>query len=426
MAGLFASARLSILVLVALAIVSCILSALALFAGHKEGFMETYDIVRINMTGFGQNIVPPTGNGQQDDGDTNILEDVWDRISDDARDTINDITGNIADEVADRLGISEWYSMHIMTVCEGSFTPNATAPDIGLNVSACRETAPKEKFNLTDMLDRELELGPLNLNLADLNWPPEIQDKLDLINALLLAIFILFVLTVGFTGLNVLFGVASFLSPESRLLLLINVTLAGLGMVTSVIAAVVVTVAVTKGLDELNKAAEDAGIRGERGDGFFAFVWVVAGLMLGAAFAWVVQLLAATFTDMVKSFVGDVLMPPISIILPLNRNIEEKFAVLKAGPNYNASTGYTTLHIAQDDGAVVLAYGLFIYQLVSFVMVGVALYGLAHLYQLVSHDPIIKHTKKCKYCRQRINAKAVRCVNCTSWLDGREDQPRQS
>jgi large conductance mechanosensitive channel len=61
---------------------------------------------------------------------------------------------------------------------------------------------------------------------------------------------------------------------------------------------------------------------------------------------------------MVKSFVGDILMPPISIILPLNRNIEEKFAVLKPGPNHNASTGYTTLHIAQDDGAVVLAYGV--------------------------------------------------------------------
>jgi large conductance mechanosensitive channel len=47
----------------------------------------------------------------------------------------------------------------------------------------------------------------------------------------------------------------------------------------------------------------------------------------------------------------------------------------------------------------------FIYQVVSFVMVGFALYALAHLYQLLSTDPIIKHTKKCKYCKQRINEK---------------------
>lgn len=51
-------------------------------------------------------------------------------------------------------------------------------------------------------------------------------------------------------------------------------------------------------------------------------------------------------------------MPPISIILPLKRNIEEKFAVLRTGNNYNATTGYNTLRQAQDDGAVVMAYGL--------------------------------------------------------------------
>jgi hypothetical protein len=47
----------------------------------------------------------------------------------------------------------------------------------------------------------------------------------------------------------------------------------------------------------------------------------------------------------------------------------------------------------------------FIYQIVSFFMIGLALYGLAHLYTLMSSDPIIKYTKKCKYCKQRINEK---------------------
>lgn len=68
--------------------------------------------------------------------------------------------------------------------------------------------------------------------------------------------------------------------------------------------------------------------------------------------------LASVFTDLVKSFVGDILMPPLSVILPLNKNIEQKFAVLRVGDgNFNASTGYNTLHQAQEDGAVVMAYG---------------------------------------------------------------------
>lgn len=43
--------------------------------------------------------------------------------------------------------------------------------------------------------------------------------------------------------------------------------------------------------------------------------------------------------------------------------------------------------------------------MISFLILGIALYGLAHLWQLASSEPIIKHTKKCKYCRQRINEK---------------------
>lgn len=53
--------------------------------------------------------------------------------------------------------------------------------------------------------------------------------------------------------------------------------------------------------------------------------------------------------------------------------------------------------------------------------IGLALYGLAGMYQWLSHDPIIKHTVKCRYCRKRVNEKAKRCINCTSWLDGREE-----
>lgn len=67
--------------------------------------------------------------------------------------------------------------------------------------------------------------------------------------------------------------------------------------------------------------------------------------------------IASIFTDLVKSFVGDILMPPLSVILPLKKNIEEKFATLRVGNNYNKTVGYNTLKQAQDDGAVVMAYG---------------------------------------------------------------------
>ncbi|KAK4235283.1 large-conductance mechanosensitive channel [Achaetomium macrosporum] len=146
--------------------------------------------------------------------------------------------------------------------------------------------------------------------------------------------------------------------------------------------------------------------------GFIDFAF--QGNVLEIAFGLI---LASMFTALVTSFVSDILLPPLSVLLPLNKNLEEKFAVLRPGPNQP----YNTLKQAQDDGAVVMAYGFFLNRLLNFMGVGFSLYGLAAVYQCFSQDPIIKHTVKCRYCRKRINEKALRCVNCSSWQDGRED-----
>ncbi len=129
---------------------------------------------------------------------------------------------------------------------------------------------------------------------------------------------------------------------------------------------------------------------------------------------------------LVTSFVSDILLPPLSVLLPLNKNLDEKFAVLRPGPHRPVDGGYNTMKQAQDDGAVVMAYGwvpvppiglavlcthilfvssFFLNRLLNFMGVGFSLYGLAAVYQWLSHDPIIKHNVKCRYCRKWINEK---------------------
>ncbi|KAI1461569.1 large-conductance mechanosensitive channel [Annulohypoxylon moriforme] len=125
----------------------------------------------------------------------------------------------------------------------------------------------------------------------------------------------------------------------------------------------------------------------------FAF----SGNILEIAFGLI---LATSFTALTTSLVSDILLPPLSIILPLRRNMNEKFAVLRPGPNYDNEGGYNTLDQAQNDGAIVLAYGVFLNRIVNFLGIGLALYGLASLYQYLSNDPIIKHTVKCDPVRE--------------------------
>jgi large conductance mechanosensitive channel len=51
-------------------------------------------------------------------------------------------------------------------------------------------------------------------------------------------------------------------------------------------------------------------------------------------------------------------------------------------------------------------------------MVGFALYGMANLFQTISKEPIIRHTKKCKYCRKNINEKVRLSSLPRHWISG--------
>ena len=68
-------------------------------------------------------------------------------------------------------------------------------------------------------------------------------------------------------------------------------------------------------------------------------------------------IIAAAFTAVVSSFVSDILLPPISLLPFIDKNLEEKFAVLRGGGSHARGYHYNTMKQALDDGAVVMAYG---------------------------------------------------------------------
>jgi hypothetical protein len=54
----------------------------------------------------------------------------------------------LADMLAKKLGIHEFYSLHLMDGCDGYFEPNATAPSPGYNVTNCTTPLPKGEFSI--------------------------------------------------------------------------------------------------------------------------------------------------------------------------------------------------------------------------------------------------------------------------------------
>jgi large conductance mechanosensitive channel len=82
--------------------------------------------------------------------------------------------------------------------------------------------------------------------------------------------------------------------------------------------------------------------------------------------------IGGAFTPIVKSFVDDILMPPIGMLLG-GVDFTDLFIVLKEGMQAGP---YATLEAAKAAGAVTMNIGLFINSVISFLIVGWAVFLL--------------------------------------------------
>ena len=129
-------------------------------------------------------------------------------------------------------------------------------------------------------------------------------------------------------------------------------------------------------------------------------------------------IIGGAFGTIVKSLVDDVIMPPIGLMLG-NVDFSNLFMVLKQGGK--AAGPYTSLAEAHAAGAVTLNYGMFINNVVSFLIVAFAVFMLVRTMNRLQErleqrqDPVVT-TKDCPFCFSTINLKATRCPQCTAEL----------
>lgn len=127
-------------------------------------------------------------------------------------------------------------------------------------------------------------------------------------------------------------------------------------------------------------------------------------------------IIGAAFGGIVSSFVADVIMPPIGLLLG-NVDFANLFLVLKEG---SASQPYASLADAKNAGAVTINYGTFINTVVSFLIVALSVFFVVRSVNAMKREkevpPLAPATKDCPYCLSVIPLKAVRCAHCTSEL----------
>lgn len=149
--------------------------------------------------------------------------------------------------------------------------------------------------------------------------------------------------------------------------------------------------------------------------------FVMRGNILDMAVGFTV---GAAFGTIAKSFVNDVIMPPIGLLLG-GVDFSDFYIVLKPGPEIAGP--YTTLEAATEAGAVTLNYGNFINNVLTFLVVALAVFVLIRLYNKAEEEleeiygekpaPGEPSDKKCPFCLSLIPFKAKRCAHCTSDLE---------
>lgn len=121
-------------------------------------------------------------------------------------------------------------------------------------------------------------------------------------------------------------------------------------------------------------------------------------------------ILGAAFGKIVTSFVGDILMPPIGLILG-----HVDFSNLFIGLS---SQHYDSLAAAKAAGAASVNYGLFLSTVIDFLIVAFVIFMLVkQVNKLKRPVPVpVPSSRDCPFCLSSIPAKAARCAHCTSEL----------
>jgi large conductance mechanosensitive channel len=124
-------------------------------------------------------------------------------------------------------------------------------------------------------------------------------------------------------------------------------------------------------------------------------------------------IIGAAFTKIVSSFVSDILMPPLGLLLG-----KVDFSNLYI--NFSGKD-FSSLAEAKAAGVATLNYGLFINAMIDFTIVAFALFMVIRAMNRLRRAPApaAPNTKECPFCYTAIAIKATRCPHCTSTIDSK-------
>ncbi len=122
-------------------------------------------------------------------------------------------------------------------------------------------------------------------------------------------------------------------------------------------------------------------------------------------------IIGGAFQKIVTSLVNDVIMPPISILTG-RIDFTNRFIALSGGD-------FKTIADAKAAGVPTFNYGMFLNNILDFLLVAFAVFLLVKYINRLRRRPEAEQrptTKNCIYCFNNIHIDAIKCPHCTADL----------
>ncbi|MBO4852042.1 MAG: large conductance mechanosensitive channel protein MscL [Schwartzia sp.] len=120
-------------------------------------------------------------------------------------------------------------------------------------------------------------------------------------------------------------------------------------------------------------------------------------------------IIGGAFGKIVASFVSDILMPPLGLLMG-NVDFSNLFINLGKVP-------VKTLAEAKAANVPVIAYGQFLNACLDFLILAFAVFlMIQQINKLTAEKEPEKEARKCPFCKSEIDDEATRCPHCTSEL----------
>ena len=197
---------------------------------------------------------------------------------------------NLESSIAQAVGLEDFYSVHLMDYCEGSYTPspvpNATLSrrSIHKNVTHCSNRTALFTFDPQEALQATLNKTHLGITLDDLHFPQKIEDGIRALRFVVKGAFVLYCIGIALCLLTLIASSfwTSHCSRGGRGMAALEIVLATLAFLALGIASAIMTAVAVKGTKEINKYGNDIGISATWGAKFQALTWAATALMLVA------------------------------------------------------------------------------------------------------------------------------------------------